>query len=93
MARTYRDTLEALADGSWPLLMRHHVAREAAHGNASSGRALALGDLLWERLSQRGKDRHRATVAEREVDGLRNTVQQLTDALLEAENGKGGGHG
>lgn len=88
MASHYRDTLEALENGSWTTLMRHHIARDAKAGSKAAQSALELGDTLWERLWQRQIDQSRAHKAEQEVNALRDTVQQLTDTLLAMEEKK-----
>lgn len=88
MSSFYRDTLESLENGSWPILMRHHIARDAAAGSKAAQNALKLGDTLWERLWQRHFDKSRAHKAEQEVNALRDTVQQLTDTLLAIEEKK-----
>ncbi len=86
MSSVYRDTLEALDNGSWPTLMRHHIKREANSGSKSAINALSIGDRLWEKIWQGYSDKNRAHIAEQEVNGLRDTIQQLTDTLLELEN-------
>jgi capsule polysaccharide export protein KpsE/RkpR len=86
MSSHYRDTLESLENGSWTTLMKVHIARDAKAGSKSAQNALELGDTLWKRLWQRHADRERARAAEQEVNGLRDTIQQLTDTLLAMEN-------
>jgi hypothetical protein len=86
MSSAYRDTLEALDNGTWPTLMRHHIAREARSGSKAAISALAMGDKLWAKIWQGYHDKNRAHLAEQEVNALRDTIQQLTDTLLELEN-------
>ncbi len=88
MSSPYKDTLEALENGSWPTLMRHHIACDAKAGSRAAQNALELGDTLWERLWQRHFDKSRFHNAEQEINALRDTIQQLTDTLLEMESKK-----
>jgi predicted component of type VI protein secretion system len=85
MSSAYKDTLEALDNGTWPVLMRHHIVREAKSGSKAAISALAMGDKLWAKIWQGYLDEGRAKVAEKEADSLRDTIQQLTDTLLELE--------
>lgn len=86
MSSQYRDTLEALDNGAWTTLMRHHIDREARSGSKAAISALAMGDKLWAKIWQGYLDKERANAAEKEIDSLRETIQQLTDTLLELEN-------
>lgn len=85
MSSVYKDTLESLSNGTWFTLMRHHIEYEAKSGSKAAINALAIGDKLWQQIWEGYFSNNRIIQAEKEINALRDTIQQLTDTILELE--------
>jgi hypothetical protein len=83
MASPYLDILDALDCGSWGWYS--HRIIQGVRGQAGQEQAAKLGSSLWGKLREGWRLKAENQQLKLEVEGLRDSMQALTDHCLKLE--------